>query len=76
MTATELAGGILDTSTVMLLELIDENDLPAAPLITAVTLAELPVGPLVAGCGASVRSCGRVAASSGEEGFRPAPMTP
>jgi len=41
--------GILDTSTVILLErLEDASALPAEPLITAVTLAELAVGPLVA----------------------------
>jgi tRNA(fMet)-specific endonuclease VapC len=41
--------GILDTSTVILLErLVDATTLPAEPLITAVTLAELSAGPLVA----------------------------
>lgn len=41
--------GILDTSTVIHLEgLPDARDLPAEPVITAVTLAELAVGPLVA----------------------------
>ena len=41
--------GILDTSTVILLEkLTDAETLPAEPLITAVTLAELSAGPLVA----------------------------
>ncbi len=41
--------GILDTSTVVQLgRLPDARDLPAEPLITAVTLAELAVGPLVA----------------------------
>ncbi len=41
--------GVLDTSTVILLQrLTDANALPAEPLITAVTLAELAVGPLVA----------------------------
>lgn len=41
--------GILDTSTVVLLQrLTDAAALPAEPLITAVTLAELAVGPLVA----------------------------
>jgi tRNA(fMet)-specific endonuclease VapC len=41
--------GILDTSTVILLQrLSDAAALPAEPLITAVTLAELSVGPLVA----------------------------
>ncbi len=41
--------GILDTSTVVLLERIDDpQSLPPEPFITAVTLAELSVGPLVA----------------------------
>lgn len=41
--------GVLDTSTVILLQrLEDASLLPAEPLITAVTLAELAVGPLVA----------------------------
>jgi tRNA(fMet)-specific endonuclease VapC len=40
--------GVLDTSTVILLgRLQDAAALPAEPLITAVTLAELSVGPLV-----------------------------
>jgi predicted nucleic acid-binding protein len=43
------ARGVLDTSTVILLRRIDDaSALPAEPLITAVTLAELAVGPLVA----------------------------
>jgi tRNA(fMet)-specific endonuclease VapC len=41
--------GILDTSTVILLSrFTDATDLPNEPLITAGTLAELSVGPLVA----------------------------
>jgi tRNA(fMet)-specific endonuclease VapC len=41
--------GVLDTSTVILLRVIpDPSSLPREPLITAVTLAELSVGPLVA----------------------------
>jgi tRNA(fMet)-specific endonuclease VapC len=41
--------GVLDTSTLILLgRLEDASALPAEPLITAVTLAELSVGPLVA----------------------------
>jgi tRNA(fMet)-specific endonuclease VapC len=40
--------GILDTSTLILLgRLRDPSALPVEPLITAVTLAELTVGPLV-----------------------------
>jgi predicted nucleic acid-binding protein len=49
MTALHPTRGILDTSTVILLpRLSDPSLLPAEPLITAVTLAELSVGPLVA----------------------------
>ena len=41
--------GVLDTSTVILLPRLEDPELlPAEPLITAVTLAELSVGPLVA----------------------------
>jgi predicted nucleic acid-binding protein len=41
--------GILDTSTVIRLQrLTDPSALPAEPIITTVTLAELSVGPLVA----------------------------
>jgi tRNA(fMet)-specific endonuclease VapC len=43
------ARGVLDTSTIILLpQLHDATALPAEPVITAVTLAELSVGPLVA----------------------------
>jgi len=40
--------GVLDTSTLVLISRLDPNDLPSEPVITAVTLAELSVGPLVA----------------------------
>lgn len=44
-----MALGILDTSTLILLGRITATDtLPSEPLITAITLAELSVGPLVA----------------------------
>lgn len=43
-----MSQGVLDTSTVILLPRIaDPAVLPAEPVITAVTLAELSVGPLV-----------------------------
>jgi len=42
--------GLLDTSTLLLLPRIsDPAVLPAVPLISAITLAELSVGPLVTG---------------------------
>jgi tRNA(fMet)-specific endonuclease VapC len=41
--------GVLDTSTLILLGRIDDTTtLPEEPVITAITLAELSVGPLVA----------------------------
>jgi len=41
--------GLLNTSTVILLpRLVDPDTLPETPLITAITLAESSVGPLVA----------------------------
>lgn len=40
--------GVLDTSTLILIDRLDVQDLPDEPVITAVTLAELSVGPLVA----------------------------
>lgn len=47
MTTSEF--GLLDTSTVILLSrLRDPSVLPERPLISAITLAELSVGPLVA----------------------------
>lgn len=46
---SEFPRGVLDTSTVILLQRIADADaLPAEPLISAITLAELAVGPLVA----------------------------
>ncbi|HET9345786.1 MAG TPA: type II toxin-antitoxin system VapC family toxin [Candidatus Limnocylindrales bacterium] len=43
------ASGILDTSTLILLgRITDASVLPDRPLISAITLAELSVGPLVA----------------------------
>lgn len=43
------ARGILDTSAVIAMrDITDPSALPSEPLITAVTLAELSVGPLVA----------------------------
>jgi tRNA(fMet)-specific endonuclease VapC len=40
--------GVVDTSTLILAGRLDPADLPDEPVITAVTLAELSVGPLVA----------------------------
>ena len=66
--------GILDTSTVILLEkLVDAKALPAEPLITAVTLAELSVGPLVAK-GESERVARQTQLQQAEADFKPLPF--
>jgi hypothetical protein len=51
VTATDPAAiGLLDTNTVILLSALeDAASLPAQPVISTITLAELSVGPLVAG---------------------------
>ena len=49
MIVPEAGGGLLDTITLILMQRIeDPTHLPAIPMISAVTLAELSVGPLVA----------------------------
>lgn len=44
MTPVDL--GVLDTNTLILIDRLQVEDLPAEPVITCVTLAELSVGPL------------------------------
>lgn len=45
---TSAAVGVLDTSTLILIDRLEVDDLPDEPVVTAITLAELSVGPLVA----------------------------
>jgi predicted nucleic acid-binding protein len=45
---SDTSAGIIDTNTLILLERLDPSVLPEEPVITAITLAELSVGPLVA----------------------------
>jgi hypothetical protein len=66
--------GILDTSTVILLERIaDLSHLPREPLITAVTLAELSVGPLVTN-DSTERATRQVRLQQAEADFEPLPF--
>jgi tRNA(fMet)-specific endonuclease VapC len=68
------ARGVLDTSTVILLQRISEPDaLPAEPLITTVTLAELSVGPLVAR-DANDRAARQAHLQQAETDFSPLPF--
>lgn len=69
-----MAAGILDTSTLILLgRLTDHDSLPEEPLITAVTLAELSVGPLVAR-GARPRAARQAHLQQAEADFDPLPF--
>lgn len=65
--------GILDTSTVILLGRLRPDDLPVEPLITAVTLAELSVGPLVT-TNRKERAARQAVLQQAEADFRPLPF--
>jgi predicted nucleic acid-binding protein len=66
--------GILDTSAVIALgRITDASLLPETPLITAVTLAELAVGPLIAEDG-SVRADRQTHLLFAEQNFDPLPF--
>ncbi len=66
--------GVLDTSTIIVLpRLTDPAVLPAEPLITAVTLAELSVGPLVASTDAE-RAARQAHLQQAEADFDPLPF--
>lgn len=66
--------GVLDTSTLIRLGgLTDASVLPAAPLITTVTLAELSVGPLVAQ-DESERAARQAHLQQAESDFEPLPF--
>lgn len=66
--------GILDTSAVIAMrDIADPSTLPAEPLITTVTLAELSVGPLVARDDA-VRAARQAQLQEAEADFEPLPF--
>src|SRR5258708_3058039 len=74
MNVTATGRGLLDTSTVILLQRIAKpQQLPDEPLISAVTLAELSVGPLVAR-DASVRAARQAHLQQAETDFDPLPF--
>ena len=69
-----MARGILDTSTLILLgRLRDTDPLPGEPVITAITLAELSVGPLVASTDAD-RAARQAHLQQAEADFEPLPF--
>lgn len=65
--------GILDTSTLVLIDRLDPDSLPAEPVITAVTLAELSIGPLVAS-DEEERVARQVRLQQAEASFEPLPF--
>lgn len=66
--------GVLDTNTVIMLPRVtDATSLPQEPLITAVTLAELSVGPLVASTDAE-RAARQAHLQQAEADFDPLPF--
>ena len=66
--------GVLDTNTVIMLSRVaDATSLPEEPLITAVTLAELSVGPLVASTDAE-RAARQAHVQQAEADFDPLPF--
>lgn len=65
--------GLLDTSVVIQLRSIPDELLPATPLISAVTLAELTVGPLVAADDAT-RAARQAHVQFAEDSFDPLPV--
>jgi tRNA(fMet)-specific endonuclease VapC len=68
------ARGMLDTSTVILLQQIEDADaLPDEPRVAAVTLAELAVGPLVAQ-GEAERAARQAHLQQAEADFEPLPF--
>jgi tRNA(fMet)-specific endonuclease VapC len=74
MEAPDRSRGVLDTSTVILLpRLRDPELLPTQPLITAVTLAELSVGPLVASS-EQERAARQAHLQQAEQDFDPIPF--
>ncbi len=71
---SERTRGVLDTSTVILLgRLTDVSALPDEPMITAVTLAELSVGPL-ATADEQVRAARQAHLQQAEADFDPLPF--
>ncbi len=65
--------GVLDTNAIVLLDRLRLEDLPDEPLISAVTLAELSVGPLVTDDVAE-RTARQVRLQETEAAFDPLPF--
>ena len=67
------AAGVIDTNTLILLERLNPTQLPEEPVITAITLAELSVGPLVTD-DAPERAARQARLQEAEAAFEPLPF--
>jgi tRNA(fMet)-specific endonuclease VapC len=65
--------GVLDTNALVLIDRLDTAELPDEPVITAITLAELSVGPLVA-TGHRERAARQARLQETEAAFEPLPF--
>ncbi len=65
--------GLIDTNVVLLLGRLDPADLPDEPLLSAVTMAELSVGPLIAD-DAAERAARQAHLQQAEADFAPLPF--
>lgn len=72
-TAAADAVGLLDTSVVIRLPQLVQEDLPERPLISAITLAELSVAPLVAAT-PQERAARQLVLQQAEADFEPLPF--
>lgn len=70
---SDTSAGIIDTNTLILLERLDPSVLPEEPVITAITLAELSVGPLVA-VDDQARAARQARLQEAEASFEPLPF--
>lgn len=70
---TEPGVGLLDTNIVVLLERLNDDDLPEVSRISTVTLAELSVGPLVTDDPA-VQALRQIRLQEAESAFDPLPL--
>ncbi len=65
--------GVLDTSTLGLIDRLDQGALPRKSVITAITLAELSVGPLTA-IDPAERAARQIRLQEAESTFEPLPF--
>lgn len=71
---TRSVTGLVDTNVIVLLDSLDPADLPAEPVISAITLAELSLGPLVVDDDSRERAARQARLQEAEAAFEPLPF--